>query len=78
MKLSFSPLLLLLGCATAPGYPSDVQIGAYEATNLACVDQYATRAEIDQCRARARATFCASWPTTTYCEAVALHDGGAP
>ena len=77
MKLALFALVLA-GCGAAPGYPSDLQIGAFTTEKLACVDQYATRAEIDQCRARAVARFCASWAQTMYCQAAALHDGGAP
>ncbi len=54
MRTSLLQLLLLsIACTPADRVPEAA--AGYEAQQMACVDRYATRGEIDRCRAKVKA-----------------------
>lgn len=58
---------MLGGCGVPAGRPDPATIASYGAEEVACVRDYSTRATIDACRARARAAWCARWPSEVNC-----------
>ncbi len=47
---------ILLGCSPAE-LPEVAAASGYEAQQMACVDQYATKVDIDACRAKVKAAW---------------------
>lgn len=58
-------------CAAATPAPAD--LAAYQRAQMACVDGNDSRQAIDDCRARARADWCARFPSMVDCDG-GVHD----
>lgn len=50
-------ILTLHGCASSPAEKRVEAAAAYEAQQMRCIDQYATTAAIDACRAKVKAAW---------------------
>lgn len=58
---------LAVACWPTPGVPTVADVDRYTSEQIACSDQYGERAEINGCRGRGRAAWCARFPTAGNC-----------